>query len=124
MGSIVARKTNYPNRLLAVFLRPSSQMSEDYHKLGYDHLHQGRDSTVGIETRYGLDSPGIEFRWGRDFVHPSRPNLGGHPASYTIRTGSFPGVKQPGRGVDHPHPSSAEVKEKVGLHVYSPFGLS
>jgi len=26
---------------------------------------------------------------------------------------SFPGVKWPGRGVDHPPPSSAEVKERV-----------
>jgi len=26
-------------------------------------------------------------------------------------TGSFPGVKRPGRGADHPSPSSAEVKE-------------
>jgi hypothetical protein len=26
---------------------------------------------------------------------------------------SFPGVKRPGRGVDHPPPSSAEVKERV-----------
>jgi hypothetical protein len=28
-------------------------------------------------------------------------------ASCTIGTGSFPGVKQPGRGADHPPPSSA-----------------
>jgi hypothetical protein len=27
----------------------------------------------------------------------------------------FPGVKRPGRGVDHPPPSSAEVKERVEL---------
>jgi hypothetical protein len=33
----------------------------------------GRDSAVGIATRYGLDGPGIEFRWGRDFLHLSRP---------------------------------------------------
>jgi hypothetical protein len=26
----------------------------------------GRDSSVGIATRYGLDDPGIESRWGRD----------------------------------------------------------
>jgi hypothetical protein len=32
----------------------------------------GRDSIVGIATRYGLVSPGIESRWGRDFMHPSR----------------------------------------------------
>jgi hypothetical protein len=24
----------------------------------------GRDSVVGIATRYGLDGPGIESRWG------------------------------------------------------------
>jgi hypothetical protein len=35
-----------------------------------------RDSSVGIETRYGLGSPGIESRWGRDFTHLSRPALG------------------------------------------------
>ena len=36
----------------------------------------GLDSSVGIATRYGLDGPGIESRWGRDFLHPSRPALG------------------------------------------------
>jgi len=36
----------------------------------------GRDSAVGITTRYGLDGPGIESRWGRDFPHLSRPALG------------------------------------------------
>ena len=38
--------------------------------------------------------------------------------------GSFPRVKQPGRGVDHPLPSSAEVKERVELYLYSPSGSS
>jgi hypothetical protein len=27
----------------------------------------GRDSSVGIATRYGLEGPGTESRWGRDF---------------------------------------------------------
>ena len=27
---------------------------------------------------------------------------GAHPASYTMGTGYLPGVKRPGRGVDHP----------------------
>jgi len=35
----------------------------------------GRDSSVGIATRYGLDGPAIEFQGGRDFPHPSRPAL-------------------------------------------------
>jgi hypothetical protein len=37
---------------------------------------------------------------------------------------SFPGVKRPGRGVDHPPPSSARVKERVELYLYSPSGSS
>jgi hypothetical protein len=32
--------------------------------------------------------------------------------SCTMGTGSFPGVKRPGRGADHPPPSSAEVKKE------------
>ena len=36
----------------------------------------GRHSSVCIATRYGLDGPGIESRWGREFPHPSRPALG------------------------------------------------
>jgi hypothetical protein len=36
----------------------------------------GRDSSVRIATRYGLEGPGIESRWARDFPHPSRPALG------------------------------------------------
>ena len=32
------------------------------------------DSSVGIETRYGLDGPGIESRWGEIFrTRPERP---------------------------------------------------
>jgi hypothetical protein len=38
--------------------------------------------------------------------------------------GSFPGVNRPGRGVDHPPPSSTVVKERVGLCLYSPSGPS
>jgi hypothetical protein len=83
----------------------------------------GRDSAVGTETRYGLDGPGIESRWGARFSAPVQTGPGAHPASYTMGTGSFPGVKWPGRGVDHPPPSSAEVKERVELYLYSTSGL-
>jgi hypothetical protein len=57
----------------------------------------------------GLDGPGIESRCGRNFSHTSRPVLG---PNVTIDTGSFPGVKRPGRGDDHPPPSSAEVENE------------
>ena len=42
----------------------------------YTERPVGRDGSVGIAIRYGLDCPGIESRWGRDFPHPSRPALG------------------------------------------------
>jgi hypothetical protein len=75
----------------------------------------GRDSSVGIATRYGLDGTGIESRWRARFSSPVQTGPGAHPASYTMGTGFFAEVKRPGRGVDHPTPSSAEVKESVKL---------
>jgi len=41
-----------------------------------------------------------------------------------VGTGSLTGVKQLGHGVDHPHPSIAEVKEIVELYLYSTSGPS
>ena len=49
---------------------------------------------------------------------------GAHPASYTMGTGSLPRVKWPGRGVDRPPLSSAEVKEGAELYLYSLSGPS
>jgi hypothetical protein len=59
-------------------------------------------SSVGIATAYGLDGPGIESRWGGIFSAPIQTGTGLHPASYSTGTGSFPGVRWPGRGVNHP----------------------
>jgi len=56
-------------------------------------------AAVSIATRYRLDGPGIESRMGWDFPHPSRPAPGAHPASCTVCTGSFPGIKLAVRGV-------------------------
>jgi len=72
----------------------------------------GLGSSVGIATDHGLDGPGIESRWGRDFP-PVQTGPGAHPASGTTGTGNFPGVKC-GRGVlltTH-QPSSAAVMEE------------
>jgi hypothetical protein len=47
--------------------------------LAYDlfgFCFMGRDSLVGVATRYGLDGPGIGSRWGQDFPHSYRPALG------------------------------------------------
>jgi hypothetical protein len=63
---------------------------------------RGRDSSFGIATGYGLEDPGIESRWGARFFAHVQTGPGAHPASCTMGTGSFPGVKRPGRGADHP----------------------
>jgi len=42
-----------------------------------------------------------------------------HPASCTMGTGSFPGVKRPGRGVDHP-PHLAPRLKKVWSYTSAP----
>jgi hypothetical protein len=71
----------------------------------------GWDSLVGVATSYGLDGPGLEIRWGRDFSHKSRPALGStQPPVQWVPSPS--GVKRPRRVADHPSPSSAEVKKE------------
>ena len=103
----------------------SSPSHQTYHleSLYFDHtvtIHHvwGRDSSVGISTPYGLDRPGIESRGGENFHTP--PDWSWGPPSL-LRNGyrvPFPGVKQPGSGVNHPPISSDEVKERVELYLY------
>ena len=57
------------------------------------------------------------------FSAPVQTGPGAYPAYRTMSTGSFPGVKRPGRGVDHRPPPSAEVKERVDLYLYPPLGF-
>jgi hypothetical protein len=64
----------------------------------------GRDRVVGVATRYGVDGPGIESRWGRDFPHPFRPDL--EPTQPTIQWVPGPSWGLIGRIValtTHPH---------------------
>jgi hypothetical protein len=93
-------------------------------KISFSYGTWGRDSAVGPATRDGLDGPGIESRWGRDFTHLFRPDLGATQPPIQWVPGLSPGVKQPERGVDHPPPSSAEFEGRVELYICSPFGSS
>jgi hypothetical protein len=56
-------------------------------------------------------------------TRPDRP-WGPPSLLYSAYRVSIPGVKRPGRGVDHSPRSCAEVKERVGLYLYSPSGTS
>ena len=56
------------------------------------------------------------------FSAPVQTSPGAHPASCTMCTGSFPGVKS-GRGVTlTPHPFLCRGHERVELCLYSPYG--
>ena len=85
---------------------------------------RGRDRLVGITTRYGLDGGlGIESQWRR-FSAPVQTGPATRSASYTMGTGSFPGVNSPELGLDQSPSSSAEVKENVELYFFDPSGSS
>ena len=72
----------------------------------------GRDGSVGIATGYRLDSLGDRIPVGARFSAPVQTVPGAHPASCTMGTGSFPGVKRPGRGVHHPSPIALRLKKE------------
>jgi hypothetical protein len=85
---------------------------------------RSRDSVVGIAIGYGLDDRwvGVRVPVGSTIFSPPivQTGSGAHPASYTMGTGgSFPGIKRPGREVDHSTPTSAEVK-KMWIYTSTP----
>jgi len=61
---------------------------------------------------------------GAEIFHTCPDWLWGPPSLLYNRYRVFPGVKQSGRGVDQPPPSSAEVKERAELYLYSTSGPS
>ena len=87
-------------------------MSDIFNRVGWDR-------SVDVVIRYKDRS-----KVGSRFSAPVQIGPGAHPASHTMGSGSFPGVKRPGRGVDHPPTCSAEVKEIVELNPYSPSASS
>ena len=83
-----------------------------------------RDSSVGLVTRQRAGRSGDRIPVRARFYVTVQTGPGAHPASYTMGTGSFPGVKRPELGVDRPPASSAEVGGRVELYICSPSGPS
>jgi hypothetical protein len=84
---------------------------------------RSRDSSVGIATRHGLDGPGIESRWGARYSARLQNGSEAHPAFYTMGTRSFPGVKRPGRGVDHSSHLASGLKKEWSYTSTPPLGV-
>ena len=96
-----------------IFLRKTNQSY-------YFPIFMGRDSSVGIATACGLDGPGLNP--GGDEIFRTCPDRTWGPPSllyngYRVFLGS---KLRPGRDADPLPPSSAEVKNRVELYLYSP----
>ena len=85
----------------------------------------GRDSSVDIATRYGLDGPGIGSRWGGGEIFRTRPDRPwGPPILLYNGYQVFPGSKEAGAWCCPPPPSKCRGHERVQLHLHSPSGPS
>ena len=72
---------------------------------------ENRSCIIDIATCYGLHVSVFEPRWGTHFLFSTCYNTGSgaHTASFAMgNMALFPWEKQPGRGLDHPKPYSAE----------------
>jgi len=57
---------------------------------------------------------------GGKFCATVQTGPGAQTASYTMGKGGIPEAKRPGGGANHSPQSSAKVKERVELYLYSP----
>jgi hypothetical protein len=119
-------RVSFIYRIITIFIGKSSSQGQFWNSRDFVITTKsacGPCSSVGIATRNGLDSPGIESRWGRDFLNPSRPALGPTQPPVQRLPRLFLRGKTTGAWRWPPIPFSAEVKERVQLYLYSPSGF-
>jgi len=123
---------NYPARVNIQYASsPCGNRAEIFRVLAgctckYHHILifcTGRNSSVGIATRYGWtvrgSNPGGEAR----FSSPVQSGSGAHPASHTTYTGSFPGLKAAGACVNHTPQFAPRLKQEHSYTSVPPLGL-
>ena len=102
--------------LILIFIRILSWASSIV--WGIQEIHDvswGPGSVDGVAGRHALDGSGFGGGTRFSIRHIRRERLWGSPnLQFNIYLVSFPGLNQPERGVYHPPPSSAEVKNEHG----------
>jgi hypothetical protein len=78
----------------------------------YEFIISGPSSPVGVATGYVAGQSGDRTPVGARFFAHVQTGPEAPPYSCTMGTGSFPGVKRPGRGADHQTPPSTEVENE------------
>ena len=118
----VVRETMNTKRNECTFLSNALRFPKHHWFLEGPQALHGPDSSVVIATGYGLDGPGIESRWGRDFPHlfrrvlvPTQPPVQWVPCFSR-------GKNQPGRDADPSPPSSAVVMKGYSYTSTPPMG--
>jgi len=116
----VARNVLWKDSNAIVTCRHVNLMDRQRYK-GLKHIGSGK---VYWELYQDLTIISVSVQQGENFR--TRPDRPWGPLSllyngYQVLPG---GVKRPVRGVDHPPPSSAKVKERLVLYLYSPYGTS
>jgi len=104
VGTISLINTSYSNEtsiLRLYFHNRNKSVTKQFHECWYRQIkkdeklemshvkHSGLGSVVGIANGYGLDGPGIEFRWGAIFSAPVQTGPRAHPVSCTMVTRSL-----------------------------------
>ena len=88
-------------------------------------VHSLREANLIYSDYLRAARSGYRISVGSRLYATFQTGPGAHPAYYKIGTGYLSrGLRRPGRGVNHPPPSSAEVKERVELYFYNSPGPS
>jgi hypothetical protein len=83
----------------------------------------GRDSSVGIATTLRAGRSGDRIPVGARFSTPVQTGPGAYPASCTMGTGSFSGIKRPGRGLTNHYHLAPMLKKEYSYTSTPPLGL-
>jgi hypothetical protein len=81
----------------------------------------------GYRSRYSdslrTGRPGDRMPVEARFSAHVQAGLGAHPSYYKMGTASYPGVRRPGRGVDHPPHLAPRLKKEYSYTSTLPLGL-